>query len=392
MATGEKPYRVYRGGRAKGRVPLERHQQDANGRTDLRPGGDGPERRVVTRPRRHWSWRRWLVLGIVGLILLAIVWGVLGWLSLRSGVKDANARVPAGTSAALTKQNGLLLSHATDILVLGVDHSAAAARSGDRHSDSIMLVRTDPGHHRIVYLSIPRDLRVSIPGYGSDKINAAMQIGGAPLAIRTVKTFTGLPVNHVVIVDFGQFEKLIDAVGGIDVNVPEPILSDRFDCPYSAQRCATWKGWRFAKGEQHMDARRALVYSRIRVNQLNPSESDLTRGERQQAVSQALLSKLVGFGTYLRLPFIGSSLVKPLTTDLSTSELTQLAWVKFRAPSGNTLHCRLGGEALGDGYLSSSPHNFGVIQMVLGNSAPQPPPPGSGPFGPGCVKGSAHFK
>jgi LCP family protein required for cell wall assembly len=392
MATGEKPYRVYRGGRTKGRVPLERHEQAGNGATVYRAGGGDPDRRVVTRPKRRWSWKRWLVLGVVVLLLLAIVWGVLGWLSVRSGVKDANARVPAGTGAVLSKQNGLLLSHATNILVLGVDHSSLAARAGDRHSDSILLVRSDPSHHRIVYLSIPRDLRVAIPGHGEDKINAAMQIGGAPLAIRTVRDFTGLPVNHVVIVDFGQFEKLIDAVGGIDVNVPEPILSDKFDCPYSAQRCETWKGWRFAKGVQHMDARRALIYSRIRVNQLDPAESDLTRGERQQAVSQALLSKLVGFGTYLRLPFIGSSLVKPLATDLSTSQLTQLAWVKFRASNGNTLHCRLGGEALGDGYLSSSPHNFGVVQMVLGNSAPQPPPPGSGPFGPGCVKGTAHFK
>ena len=67
-----------------------------------------------------------------------------------------------------------------------------------------MLVRTDPSTNRIAYLSIPRDLRVDIPGHGADKINAAYQIGGAALAIRTVRDFTGIPVNHVALVDFAE--------------------------------------------------------------------------------------------------------------------------------------------------------------------------------------------
>src|SRR5215212_7778806 len=108
-----------------------------------------------------------------------------------------------------------------------------------------MLLRADPKAHRIVYLSLPRDLRAAIPGYGEAKINAAMQIGGPKLAIKTVNAFTGLTVNHVVLVDFGSFVSLIDAVGGIDVNVPRPILSNRFDCPFSTNhRCQRWEGWR----------------------------------------------------------------------------------------------------------------------------------------------------
>jgi len=391
MAAGEKPYRVYRGGRAKGTVPLDRRaepRRPRRGGADGRPPGAG----IARRPRRHWSTRR-KILVVLGVVVLALVaWAVAGWLSVRSGVEKANARLPAGTGAALARQDGLLLSNPTNILLLGTDHSLIAERTGLRHSDSILLLRTDPDRHRLAYLSIPRDLRVPIPGHGEDKINAAMQIGGPALALRTVSAFTGLPVNHVVIVDFVQFVDLIDAVGGIDVDVPAPILSDRFDCPYTAERCTTWRGWRFEKGRQHMDAHRALIYSRIRVNQLNPAESDLTRGERQQQVLQALTSKLVGAGTFFRLPFVGSDLVQPIATDLSAWQLTQLAWVRFRASGSHTLHCRLGGEDFGNGYLSSSPHNRGVISMVTGDSAPQPPPPGSGPFGPGCVVGSAHFR
>ncbi len=392
MAAGEKPYRVYRGGRTKGKVPLARRLEEESLATGG-PDGNGvapPQQPVVRRPRRRWSWRRRIAVGVVLVILFFVIWSVAGYFSVRSGVADAHKRLPAGTQAVLTKQNGLLLSHATNILLLGVDHSALATRSADRHSDSIMLLRADPSRHRIVYLSIPRDLRVSIPGLGEQKINAAMQAGGPPLAIRTVQAFTGLPVNHVVIVDFGRFEKLVDAVGGIDVNVQEPILSDKFDCPYSAQRCESWQGWRFHKGVQHMDGHRALIYSRIRVNRLDPSWTDIKRAANQQQVMQAVLGKLDGIGTFFRLPFDGSSLIAPLATDLSTNQLIQLAWVKYRA--GTTLHCRLGGEDLGGGYLTSTPHNFGVIQMVLGNSAPQPPPPGSGPYGAGCVSGSQQFK
>jgi anionic cell wall polymer biosynthesis LytR-Cps2A-Psr (LCP) family protein len=139
-----------------------------------------------------------------------------------------------------------------------------------------------------------------------------------------------------------------------------------------------------------MNARRALIYSRIRVNQLNPAENDLTRGERQQAVTQAVLGKLASVGSFFRLPFSGGDMVKPLTTDLTTNQLMQLAWVKWRA--GHTLRCRLGGSDQGGGYITGNEDNLAVIQMVLGNSAPQPPRPGSGPYGPGCISGDEHFK
>jgi LCP family protein required for cell wall assembly len=209
--------------------------------------------------------------------------------------------------------------------------------------------------------------------------------------VATVAALTGMPINHVVMVDFGAFKALIDGVGGIDVNVPEQILSNRFDCPYKTQaRCQQWPGWRFHKGVQHMNGQQALIYSRIRENQLNPADSDITRALRQQQVMQQTLSKLASPTMFFRLPFSGGSLLAPIATDLSTWQFIQLAWVKFR--QGTTLHCRLGGRALGDGYITGDQENINVIQMVLGNSAPQPPPPGSGPYGPGCVVGNQTFK
>jgi LCP family protein required for cell wall assembly len=387
-ASGEKPYTVYKGGRQKGKVPLP-------GREARRRQREPEPRNVRRRPQRAFSRWRAVVWSLVAVIVLLVVWAVAGYLSVRSGVKDANGRLQQaspGIDTVLTKQNGLLMSNASDILLIGTDHSdnGQQGRSTDDHSDSLMLLRTDPSAHRLIYLSLPRDLRATIPGYGSSKINAAMQIGGPKLAIRTVEGFTGLPINHVVIVDFSSFVKLIDAVGGIDVDVPENILSDRFDCPYStATRCQQWQGWRFHKGMTHMNGHTALIYSRIRINRLNPADSDISRGVHQQQVMQATLSKLASAGTFFRLPFKGGDLMKPLSTDLSTNDFIQLAWLKLRA--GTTLHCRLGGRDLGDGYLQPSESNIYVIQTVLGKTAPQPPNPADGPFGPGCLTGNAAF-
>jgi hypothetical protein len=188
-----------------------------------------------------------------------------------------------------------------------------------------------------------------------------------------------------MIVNFADFKDLIDALGGIDVTVPKPIRSNRFDCPYATQaRCERWQGWRFAKGRQHMNGERALVYSRIRENALDPAETDVTRGARQQAVLTAVAGKLTSFGTLLRLPFSGSSFVKPLTTDVSAGQLLQLGWVEFRSSSSGSVHCRLGGDLGRGGTGSPSEDNPATIAMFLGESAPQPP---TDPFGPGCVVG-----
>jgi LCP family protein required for cell wall assembly len=389
MPPEEKPYRVYRGGRTKGKVPVT----PRNGRRTAKATGSGTgaesrsEYRGPGAPtrRKRPRWGRRIAIGAIVVLLLIVVWAVASWFSFSSGVSDANKRLDPDAKAALTSQGGLLLSHPTTILMLGTDNSNIGNRAGDEHSDSIMLLRTDPSHHRLYYLSIPRDLQVPIPGHGTQKINAANQIGGAALAIKTIHQFTGLDVNHVMVVNFGAFKDLIDALGGITVNVPKPIRSNRFDCPYATQaKCDAWPGWRFAKGSQHMSGERALIYSRIRENLLDPSETDITRGARQQAVMDATAAKFTSIGTLARLPFSGGSFVKPLTTDLSAAQLVQLGWVRSRASGGSSVHCRLGGDFGGGGTDSPSEDNPATLAMFLGKSAPQPP---TGPFGPGCVTG-----
>jgi LCP family protein required for cell wall assembly len=397
MAREEKPYRVYRGGRAKGKVPTAVPRPGRSprnpaggggagsagtpGRTDYR--GPGAPRTGTGRPR--WGRRIALVLGL--LLILVVIWGIASWLSFSSGVSTANKALDQNAKLALAPQSGLLMSHPTTILMLGTDNSQIGGRAGDRHSDSILLLRTDPSHHRLYYLSIPRDIEVPIPGFGTQKVNAAFQNGGPALAIRTIRAFTGIDVNHVVVINFADFKDLIDALGGIDVDVPKPIRSNRFDCPFPTQaRCDKWQGWRFHKGTQHMSGERALIYSRIRENMLDPSETDVTRGARQQDVMNAVARKFTSPGVLLRMPFSGSSFAKPLTTDMTSGQLVQLGWVKFRASDSSAVHCRLGGDFGAGGTGSPSEDNPATIAMFLGRSAPQPP---TGPYGPGCVIGHA---
>jgi polyisoprenyl-teichoic acid--peptidoglycan teichoic acid transferase len=380
MAREDKPYRVYRGGRATGGVPTltrepkpERKKKPSrDAPKPQRYAGPGPAK----RPRRFGTGRI-ITLVVVGLVLLLIGWTVAGYLAVRRGVEKANDRLGEPAKAQLAPQDGML-SNPSMTLIVGSDHSSHPTRRGNRLADSLMLMRTDPDLHSIRYLSIPRDLEVEIPGHGHDKINSTLPLGGPQLTIRTMREALGVDVNHIILLDMTSFRKVVDALGGVEVDVRKPAVT-KVECPYpSAQRCARWGGWRFGRGRQEMDGKRAQIYSRIRKNELDPGEGDLNRVGRQQQVLQATLDEMVSFGTYLRLPFIGEDLVSPLTTDLSTNEVFQLGWLRFRAADDRTVYCRLGVTGDGD-------DNAAVMLMFTGKSAIQPPSPISGA---GCLRGT----
>ena len=326
---------------------------------------------------------------LVLLVLVgAVVWVALGYLAFRSGVAEANERLDPRAEQAVRGQ-GSLLANPSNLLLLGTDAGPGKGRErGNARTDSIMVVRTDPGENRVALLSIPRDLRVVIPGRGADKVNAAYAYGGPALTIKTVELLTGLGIDHVAVVDFRRFSEVVDALGGVTVTVPREILSNRFDCPYKTRaECQRWEGWHFQKGTRKLDGKRALIYARIRKNQLDPSETDFARARRQQQIVQAIGDEAVSVRTFARLPFIGDDLVKPLATDLTAGELTQLAWIKFRSPEDSIVRCRLGGTLSSDGAYIMAEDTRLVIAMLTGEAAPQPPPPDTLLFGPGCFVG-----
>ena len=378
MAEGDKPYRLYRGGRKKGKSPTRSATRQTT--QPARAPGSG-----ATAPP---SLGLWAVLAVVGLLS-----------SPSSGASSATGRsrvawtrpttgFPRNAKAQLAKRDRSAALRADDDPRRSAPTAGARrAREDANRSDSLMLLHLDPGTHRISYLSIPRDLRVEIPGYGSSKINAANQLGGPALTLATVKALTGLPIDHVVVVDFDGFKELIDAIGGIEVNVPKPILSNRFDCPYKPARCANWEGWRFDKGKQHMDGRRALVYSRIRDEPARP----------------------VGHGHHARQPAADRRRCRRATRSRASARSSACRSWETRSPRRSrptsrpgsshssagcgsarrgSLRCRLGGEPSslgGESVLLGSEDNVAVISMWLGRSAPLPPPKGT-LYGAGCTR------
>ena len=369
--------------------PLPPSLESSPGVPPHRPGRAPIEAEPKKRRRGArfiWSLTKWVLgLALVGAIAI-VAWSIVSFFIIRGGVNDANERIGAAALAALAEAPGSALTTPHTILFLGVDTGGERTATG--RADSIVLMRTDPDSHQISLLSVPRDLRLEIPGHGLDKINAAYALGGTALMIETVENLTRTPIHHAALIDFDSFPEVIDAVGGVTIDVPAPIVSNRFDCPFPSQlRCESWDGWKFSPGMQTMDGKRALIYSRVRENRLDESESDITRGARQQAVIRATVDQLVSLRTFARLPFVGRDVTRPLTTDLTTSELFELALVGARAQDDRMVQCRLGGTPSrvdGVSYLVGTARNPVIVNMFLGRATPRKPQASGGRFAPGC--------
>jgi LCP family protein required for cell wall assembly len=213
-----------------------------------------------------------------------------------------------------------------NVLVLGLDRRPQEA--GPSRSDVTMLVRLDPRRDAISLLSIPRDLYVWIPEYGAERINAAhfwgewQAAGGGPaLVAQTIRQNFGVPVDGYVRLDFGGFVQLVDALGGIYVEVPSEIRDDFFpteDFGYTSIVIPA--------GRQKMDGETALIYVRTRH-----ASSDFDRARRQQQVAAALLRRAASPAGWLRLPAAMKAVRASVDTDLGPGDV--LFWAAFAARS-----------------------------------------------------------
>ncbi len=315
--SGERPYTTYRAG-PRGLRALLRGQEDAavpgagGGRRDRRPGRSGGG------PRRAWGPRRILkslALAIVAWLLLSLVLFVIS-------AQNEKGNLPGSVGTALASGPTMLTSTDT-VLILGTDQRPVGSKepgantndAGSR-SDTIMLWRVGGGTSR--RLSIPRDTMAAIPGHGTSKINAAYALGGPALAIRTIQQFTGVPVNHLIVVNLGAFPKFIDAVGGVDVTTGR-VCSD-----ISGGTRNGGFSLYLRPGDHHLDGIQALTLARTRENKCNPAENDLTRVKRQQLILNAVKSRLTSPTTFPRLPSASWQAPKVLRTDMGGFTLLSL--------------------------------------------------------------------
>jgi LCP family protein required for cell wall assembly len=193
-----------------------------------------------------------------------------------------------------------------NILFLGSDERAWSP--GHHRTDAIMIVSLDPGRGRVTLLSIPRDLYVYIPGYHVDRINVADAHGGADTVILTVLYNLGIPIQHWTRVRFEGFIAIVDALGGIDVEITREIYDECDEVQ-----------WHFTPGVQHMDGFTALCYARLRK-----TTNDFDRLRRQQLVVQAVFNRLLSLNALTRAPELFSAYSRYVETDVSITDLLPL--------------------------------------------------------------------
>ena len=196
------------------------------------------------------------------------------------------------------------------ILIMGVDK-----REDDvGRSDTLMIATVDPRLDQATLLSIPRDTRVKIFGRGYDKINAAFAYGGVELAESTVENFLGIDIDHYIMIDTSSFVKIIDAIGGVDIDVEKRMF---YEDPWDDNGGLVIDLY---PGQQHMDGKTAVTYVRYR-----DSEGDIGRVKRQQAFMAACLDKVTSPEIVPRIPKILREVIDAVETDMSLRQLLEVA-------------------------------------------------------------------
>jgi LCP family protein required for cell wall assembly len=176
-------------------------------------------------------------------------------------------------------------------LILGSDrrfdeikaNNPALKKDAPARSDTMMLLRLDPDQAATSVLSLPRDLKVEIPGYGTDKLNAAYSIGGPTLTVKTIKAFTGLDINHVININFGGFREVVNAIGCVYIDVDRRYYHSNEGLPVSAHYAEI----DIDAGYQKLCGTDALSYVRFRH-----ADSDIVRAARQQTFLRLVKDQL----------------------------------------------------------------------------------------------------
>ncbi|HDR7889015.1 TPA: LCP family protein [Bacillus toyonensis] len=194
------------------------------------------------------------------------------------------------------------------ILIMGIEDYATDGQNG--RTDSLMFATVNPKTQRISLMSIPRDSRVPIVGKDKeDKINAAHAYGGEQMAIKTVEGFLKVPVDHYIKIDFQGFKGIVDAVGGVTVDVPFDFW-ERSDVDY-------YKKIQFKQGQQNLNGEEALAYVRMRKQDPN---GDYGRAARQRQLLAAVAQKLNSASTVFKIKDLTTVVGKYIKTDIPISD------------------------------------------------------------------------
>ncbi|NOK60295.1 MAG: LytR family transcriptional regulator [Chloroflexi bacterium AL-W] len=299
------------------------------------PSTSLPQRPSHTR-RRIWPKIRLALIVMLVFFLLGVIFAYIQVLGIAShvGVQDVRPNAPISSP----------LLGSANVLVIGVDERPDHPEEGVR-SDTMIIAHLDSGGRWTSLLSIPRDTLVEVPDIGFTKLNVAYghgytnaetlygidttpHQGGMALTAQTIEQFLGWPtrgqrIDYVMQVNFDGFAQIIDALGGVTIDVPERIIDDAYPNPdFSTRRVE------FQPGPQIMDGETALVYARTRHG-----DSDFARNARQQQVIRAIVTEFQQrgpVGQVMTLPNLREGLDDAVATTMPLGRidvLLALAWV-----------------------------------------------------------------
>ena len=250
------------------------------------------------RRRRRRNLTRVYILAVVLVMLVA-------------GAVAANMMGGQQAAESIETESGIQKSgNFEHIMVMGVDR-----RNDDvGRSDTLMAVTVNKDSETAQILSLPRDTRVQIEGNGYDKINHAYAFGGHELTRKTVERLLGVPMDYYVLIDVHAFERIIDALDGVDINVEKRMY---YEDPWDDDGGLVIDLY---PGMQHMDGKKAIQYVRFR-----DGEGDIGRIARQQHFMQAVMEKMLSPAVLPKLPKLMEEIRSAVETDMPLTEMISLA-------------------------------------------------------------------
>ncbi|HEY1355919.1 MAG TPA: LCP family protein [Solirubrobacterales bacterium] len=338
------------------------------------------------KPRRYW-WR--FLLASVVIVLAcgtATAVSVLLYFNSIANALSHNNVLQNKVQKFLAKTNG---GEPENILIIGSDKRASEPEDPGR-SDTTILLRLDPDKNVISLMSIPRDLKTEIPGVGTNKFNAAYAYGGPKLTLQVVKEMTGLPINHVVNVDYLGFVRAVDAIGCVYIDVDRRYYHSNAGLPVSEQ----YSEINIKPGYQLLCGKKALQYVRYRH-----TDTDLVRAGRQQDFLSDARERVPVADLVLDKHQLIDIFTEYTTSDISDAE-TMLQVLKLFIASRNATINEVNFPAeLGPSYVYSSPEMIEeAVEQFLGSEASGGPrgsldsEPGGGSGGGGKKSGAKKRK
>jgi polyisoprenyl-teichoic acid--peptidoglycan teichoic acid transferase len=224
----------------------------------------------------------------------------------KEAAKEAREAREEAARLAAAKEAEQASGDPLDVLVLGVDRRPSSAEGESTRSDTMMLVRVTPATGEVKLLSVPRDLYVEVESGEKDRINTAYAYGGVEKARAVMEDLTGVDIDNYVIVDFEGFEKVIDAMGKVRVDVGKGVFPEH---------------WNMGEGFERLNGHKALKYARYR----GTPGADLDRIDHQQKLLAALRRQALQWDTVTRLPAIIRVTNENVNTDLGILQVIPLA-------------------------------------------------------------------